>query len=130
MTYIRHNAVIMTSVEDKAVVAEIGAFRESMPEDYQRFLVGPVMGGNGWITFAMLPSGSTETFLTGWRAAFVALAYEIHRREAAKWADGSSPDIVQIVFGGDEPFTVVKDTTDEWITVSRKVAHKYTTEQP
>lgn len=130
VTYIRNQIAVVTFVEDEAMIAQIIAFREQMPEELQRFLVGPIVGGNFWITFAMMPAGSSERSLREWRLAFLALLQDLHVRKKAQWADGSSPDIVQLRFGGDVGGTVIEDTTDETVMLSSRVAMKYSSDMP
>jgi len=125
VTYIRHQITAVTFMENEAITARITAFRGQIPEELQRFLVGPIVGGNFWITFAMMPAGSSERWLHKWRLSFLALLHDIHAHENVQWADGSSPDIVQLRFGGDDITTVLEDTTDETVMLSSRMAAKY-----
>jgi len=128
MTYIRHQITAVTFIENEAITARIIAFRRQIPEELQRFLVGPIVGGNFWITFAMMPAGSSERWLHEWRLSFLALLQDIHAHEKVQWADGSSPDIVQLRFGGDDITTVLEDTTDETVMLSSRMVAKYSSD--
>lgn len=111
MGYVRHNAIIVTAA-DWAMQGQMGvpppdvdAFRRSLPEDWQRLVVGPVKAVvNDYVTFAFLPDGSKE----GWTDSD--LGDEYRRQFLAlfsfAWEDGSTPFNVLVVdarFGGDEP---------------------------
>jgi hypothetical protein len=111
MGYMRHNAVIVTAA-DYAMRGEYGvaapdveAFRESLPEEWRRLLVGPVQSVmNGYLSFAFLPDGSKE----GWGDSD--LGDEFRQRFidlfAFAYEDGSTPFDVLVIdarFGGDEP---------------------------
>lgn len=110
MGYMRHNAIIVTAAGyamrgSGKDVPDVEAFRRSLPEQWQRLIIGPVESVvNDYQTFAFLPDGSNE----GWdesdqgdeyRKQFLGLF-------SFAWEDGSTPFDVLIVdarFGGDEP---------------------------
>jgi hypothetical protein len=107
----RHNAVIVTAHgwaltrQTEFPVPDIGAFRESLPEQWQRLVIGPVRSAfEDYVSFVFLPDGSKEGWPEsdlgdGFRQQFIDLfsfAYE----------DGSTPFDVLVIdarFGGDEP---------------------------
>lgn len=116
MGYIRHDAVLVV-VSDYAlhatesdqkrwgfgdVVADVAAFRESLPEKWRPLVVGPIAGVvNGDASYVFLPDGSKEGWTDSdngneYRRQFVALFTFAH-------GDGSSPfDVTAVTFGGDD----------------------------
>lgn len=111
MGYTRHNTIIVT-VSDYAFggdselpIPDIDAFRDSLPEDWQRLVIGPVPAlVNSYATFMFLPDGSKEGWDTSdqgdeYRKQFIDLF-------SACYDDGSGPFDVVVVearYGGDEP---------------------------
>jgi hypothetical protein len=108
MGYMRHNAIIVFAssyVMEREGAPDVDAFRRSLPEEWRRLVVGPVMTVvNGDYSFAFLPDGSKE----GWPDSDRGDEY---RRQflglfSFAYDDGSSPFDVLVVnarFGGDEP---------------------------
>ena len=112
MGYPRHDAIIVTvnGYVFKGGIADlpapdIDAFRDSLPEDWQRLVIGPVPSlVNDYLTFVFLPDGSNEGWDTSdqgdeYRKQFLDLFAHAH-------GDGSSPFNVVVVaarYGGDEP---------------------------
>lgn len=90
MGYIAHDAAIAV-VDEPDLIAAIETFRAAMPADYRQYLVGPVVGINGYHAYAFLPDGSKE----GW-----AYSNEVgtHRRAFAELVER---DVVLVRFGGD-----------------------------
>lgn len=112
MGYPRHDAIIVTvngyvfkgGITDLPA-PDIDAFRDSLPEDWQRLVIGPVPSlVNDYLTFVFLPDGSKEGWDTSdqgdeYRKRFLDLFAHAH-------GDGSSPfDVVVVAarYGGDEP---------------------------
>lgn len=107
----RHNTVIVTAagyaMEGKYGVTapDVEAFRESLPEEWRRLLVGPVQSVvNGYLSFAFLPDGSKE----GWEDSDLGDEFRQRFIDLFSFAhgDGSSPFDVLVIdarFGGDEP---------------------------
>lgn len=115
MGYTRHNVIIVTIAGYvKSLSADPGGgdrmpdiegFRASMPEEWQRLLVGPATSVvNGYETWAFLPDGSKE----GWGTS--GLGDQLRERFTNlfqfTYDDGSSPFdviVIDVRFGGDEP---------------------------
>lgn len=110
MGYIAHDAVLVTlsgyvrDGEHKIVMPDIEAFRQSLPEEWRRLVIGPVEAVvNDYWNCAFLPDGSKEGWDTSdqgdeYRERFVALF-------SAGYEDGSSPfDVVRVKvrYGGDD----------------------------
>lgn len=93
MGYIAHDAVVAVLGDWQAKeIEDVAAFRESMPEHLRPFLVGPVVGTNGYHSYAFLPDGSKEGWpdsdeASHWRHTFAALM--------------AAGDMVALRFGGD-----------------------------
>lgn len=102
MGHVEHEAIIVTTASYRAGgLPDIEAFRDSLPEEFRRLVIGPVESAiNGCVTYAFLPVGSKR----GWdfaelgdeyRDRFVALFDQIYD-------DGSSADhLVGVKFGSD-----------------------------
>ena len=112
MGYIRHDAVIAVVADyHPDTIERIAAFRETLPEEFRKYLVGPVVGINGYHSYAFLTDGSKE----GWgysdegqryREAFAQIAL------AFRHDDGSGPsDVIAVSFGGDYQYEVEKGGT-------------------
>lgn len=106
MGYIAHDAVVAVIPDWRGeTLASIERFRDEMPEDYRRFLVGPIVGINGYTSYAFLPDGSKE----GWEPSDTA------ERLRAQFYARAHGDAVHIRFGGDygsEIGTTIIATTD------------------
>jgi len=94
MSYIKHDAVIATGCRS-TFIAACETFRNETRSEHRKFILGPVHGINGFVTFVISPDGSKESWetsdeLDGLRAAFVAIAKE----------HGAS--VVEVRFGGDD----------------------------
>lgn len=137
MGYVAHDAVIaVISDYDKDTIAAIEAFREKLREarsddpfesDFARFLVGPVVGSNGYHMYAFLPDGSKE----GWGISDTVESWRDQFRDIAKgtrYEDGSgSGDVVHVRFGGDfggEIGTRIVSTTDPFIASLQLAAER------
>jgi hypothetical protein len=108
MGYIAHDAVLVTAsgyiLDDGSGIAmpDVEAFRQSLPEEWRRLVVGPVgsvMGG--YLHFAFLPDGSKE----GWPDSDLGDEYRKRFAElfSAGYEDGSSPfDVVMVRYGDDD----------------------------
>lgn len=78
MPYERHEVVVAAVCGDGSRDAII-AFRETMPEQVQSLLVGPVEGMNAYSSFALMPDGAGEfsnslsPLVDEWREKFLAL---------------------------------------------------------
>jgi hypothetical protein len=107
MGVIIHDAVIVTADgyvrdnRDPPGMPDVGAFRESLPEQWRPLVIGPVQSViNDYVTFAFLPDGSKEGWAASdrgdeYRARFAALF-------AFAYEDGSSPfEVVHIRYGAD-----------------------------
>jgi hypothetical protein len=98
--YIQHDAVIMT-VSSYQPGPDIDAFRESIPEEFRRLVIGPVEAvTNGYRHYVLLPDGSKE----GWDTSNA--GDEIRERFTGlfgeRYDDGSSPQQgVHVTYGGD-----------------------------
>lgn len=104
MGYIAHDAVIaVVSGYDTETINAIAAFKASMDNDrnhddmalgqtYSQFLVGPVVGVNGYHMYAFLPDGSNE----GWGPSDRAQELRARFTQIAK-----SGNVVAVRFGGD-----------------------------
>lgn len=113
MGYIQHDAVIaVVSGYDEETIKRIEEFRASMDDSLSRldvslhgtfsqFLVGPVVGINGYHMYCFLPDGSKE----GWAPSDKAQKLREQFQEIAqgeRYDDGSgSGDVVAVRFGGD-----------------------------
>ena len=102
MGTIIHDAVIVTAA-DYYPQPDIAAFRESLPDEWQRLVIGPVQSiTNGYLTYAFLPDGSKEGWDTSdagneYRDQFAALF-------SFRYDDGSSPfDVVRVSYGETAP---------------------------
>lgn len=96
MGYIAHDAVIVTTADFRpGGLPDMDAFRESMPEEFRRLVIGPIdTAVNMTKCYVFLPDGSKEGWATSyegdeWREKFCALF------------NGSPDDVVAIRFGGD-----------------------------
>lgn len=109
MGYMRHNAIIVTAagyaLEGRHDAPDVDAFRQSLPEQWQRLVIGPVKSViNDYQSFAFLPDGSNE----GWDDSDLGDEYRQRFIDLFSFAyeDGSTPFNVLVVdarFGGDEP---------------------------
>jgi hypothetical protein len=127
MGYMAHDAVIAVISEyDHETIERIERFRQEMRDnqhvedqihntDFNDFLVGPVVGINGYHMYAFLPDGSKEGWGTSdrahlWREKFADIA------RGQRYDDGSgSGEVVAVRFGGDfghEQGTTVTFSTD------------------
>lgn len=112
MGYIAHDAVLVSTHRYRdGGLPDIEAFRQTLPPDWRRLVIGPVEGVvNEGYFYAFLPDGSKE----GWdlsdegnryRAQFAALF-------ASSYEDGSSPDdVVSVRFGEDFAYEVGVEAT-------------------
>lgn len=122
MGYIAHDVVVaVISDYDTATLDRIEEFRGTLAasdlvvDDYGKFLLGPVVGVNGYTTYVFAPDGSKEGWVTSDEIAELREAF----REIAtgtRYPDGSgSGAVVHVRFGGDyggEIGTTVVFTTD------------------
>jgi hypothetical protein len=102
MSYMKHDAVIVTFPDFAASRVHIAGFVASMPERFRPLIVGPIPSViNDYVTYVFAPDGSKEGWTDSkdgdrWRERFVRLfdfAYD----------DGSSPfNVVAVSFGGDQ----------------------------
>lgn len=106
MGYIAHDAIIITVSDyandrDFAPGPKVKAFRESLPQEWQALVIGPIHAVvNGYDTYAFLPDGSKENWGTSdqgdeYRRQFKAIF-------TFQYEDGSSPfDVIEVRYGGD-----------------------------
>lgn len=104
MGYIRHDLACIVVSEEK--VPEIESWRECLSADAARFVVGPVVGVNGYVSYAVLPDGSKEGWgtsndLDGVRDMLLGFA------KSGRWSD----DGIQVRFGGDDPDAMIMANT-------------------
>jgi len=111
MGYTRHNAIIVTAAgyaldgQFGITAPDIDSFRQSLPEKWQRLIIGPVQSIiNDYRSFVFLPDGSKE----GWEDSELGDKYRERFLDLFSFAydNGSSPYDVLVVdarFGGDEP---------------------------
>ena len=106
MGYIEHRVVIVTvsgyiNDREHAPRSKVEAFRASLPEEWQRLVIGPVPAViNGYDHYIFLPDGSKE----GWEASDRGDEYRRQFEEifAFRYEDGSSPfDMAEVTYGGD-----------------------------
>jgi len=101
MGYERHDAVIVV-VSGYQAPPDVDAFRESLPEEWRRLVIGPVESiANGYKIFAFLPDGSKE----GWAPSDDGDKYRYRFRQlfGFEYKDGSSPfSVCWVNFGGDD----------------------------
>ncbi len=102
MGYIKHDAVLVVAYQDDTVKA-IEALRDEMPQEYAKFLVGPVEGVNCYKMFALLPDGSKEGWdfssdMDEWREKLLGLF---------RW--DRVTDYVHVRFGGDDCLLQIKE---------------------
>ena len=119
MGYIAHDAVIAVVDDwDEETLGAIDALADEMPEAVRPFLVGPVVGTNGYHSWAFLPDGSKEGWPASdegalWRDRFAEVAKgQLRTFEDESWYRA---DVVHIRFGGDhgsEVGTTIVSTTD------------------
>lgn len=108
----RHNAIVVTAAGyamdgklSDTPRPNVEAFRESLPEEWQRLVIGPVKSVmNDYQSFAFLPDGSKE----GWDASDQGDEYRQQFIDLFSFAydDDSTPFNVLVMdarFGGDEP---------------------------
>lgn len=102
MGYMWHDAVLVVSNDmDDAFKAAFLLWREKLPVEWQRLVIGPVMTvTNGYMNYAFLPDGSKEGWETSedgdrYRQEFFALLAK-HER----WPQTLA---ISARFGGDEP---------------------------
>lgn len=114
MGYIRHDAVVaVVSDYHSDTIAQIERFRDGMDEEFRKYLVGPVVGVNGYHAYCFLPDGSKE----GWEHSDTAQDYRDKFAAVVtgfRHGDGSGPgDAVALRFGGDEPeLLTIRDVAD------------------
>lgn len=111
MSYVRHNVVIVTAHgwamtrQTEFPAPDVEAFRESLPEQWRRLVIGPVRSAfEDYVSFVFLPDGSNE----GWPESDDGDRYRQQFTDLFKFAyeDGSTPFDVLVIdarFGGDEP---------------------------
>lgn len=115
MGYIAHDlAAIVFHDQDSDGLKKLEEWRKNLPPEYQKFILGPVTGVNGYTTVVFVPDGSKE----GWedsddceryRQEFL-LFGEV--RHSTKWSFRSG-DAVMVRFGGDHGRAQVKHTDEE-----------------
>lgn len=102
MGYVRHDAIIVTTSDCRpGGLPDIEAFRASLPEEFQRLVIGPIPSAmNLYHSYVFLPDGSKEF----WPASDQG---DLYRRQFAAlfdhvYDDGSShDDVVAVTFGHD-----------------------------
>lgn len=105
MGYMRHDSVIVV-VQDYALdrpgMPDVDAFRQTLPEEYQPLVVGPIPAMiNGYVTYFFAPDGSKE----GWPESDAGDEYRDRFVELFNFghADLSSPfDVTRVRHGGDD----------------------------
>lgn len=107
MGYMKYEAVIVTTWFGREhTMPDMDAFRASIPEDFRRLVIGPVLTvTNGYYTYALLPDGSKE----GWDTSD--LGNEIRQRFLdlfpERYEDGSSRHCwVHVAYGRDHRIEV------------------------
>jgi hypothetical protein len=115
MGYIAHDAVIaVVSDYDTETQNEIEAFRAFLGDEFGKYLLGPVVGVNGYTTYVFAPDGSKE----GWQYS---TDVEARRQAFAEIAGKRFGSVVHVRFGGDyghEVGTWIVSTTDPKIKES------------
>ena len=104
MGYYKHDMIVVTvSNLDHPEMPDVAAFRRSLPEPWQRLVVGPIeAAANCYQHFVFLPDGSKEDVQEsdegdGYRRRFAALF-------SFQNEDGSSPfEVYAVRYGGSEP---------------------------
>lgn len=99
MGYIRHDVTLfhVDSSSSKPVEEQVNKFRNSLPEDFARLIIGPVLSPtNGYTWFLMLPDGSKE----GWE---ISQEGEYYRAAFAEL--GAPYGLYGMRFGDDETTT-------------------------
>lgn len=98
MGYIAHNAIIVTTDEDRpGGLPDIGTFRASLPEDFRQLVIGPILAHDAYVSYAFMPDGIKtvgKIESEGYRARFVALF------DLPQTADRQD-DIIAIRYGED-----------------------------
>ena len=102
MGHIEHEAIVVTTADYRpGGLPDIDAFRDGLPEELRRLVVGPVESAvNGYLSYVFLPDGSK----LGWNTREQADAAR-ERFKALfdqRYGDGSTcDDWIQVTFGGD-----------------------------
>lgn len=101
MGYIRHRLLVsqLPALEPhrSEKLAELTAWRDSLPEDWRRLIVGPVKGivnGDEWVVF--LPDGSKE----GWADSKQGWDYA---QQFAALVGPDQFDLVELTWGDEDP---------------------------
>lgn len=106
MGYTRHNAIVVTAPgivmrgEYGYTAPDVEAFRQSLPEDWRRLVVGPVASVvQDYQSYAFLPDGSKEKWSTSDEGD------EYRQRFIDLFSPSRMGDMVllDVRFGGDEP---------------------------
>ena len=97
MGYIKHDAVIVATNDYRpGGLPDVEAFRQSLPEEWRRLVIGPVTAVANWTAFyAFLPDGSKE----GWDTSDEGDTYREQFRALFQKTDYD--DVVTTSFGGD-----------------------------
>lgn len=97
MGYVRHDAVIVTVGDYEELHQKVAEFRDSLPEEFQRLVVGPVESvSNFYYSYVFLPDGSKE----GWKPSDDG---DLYREKFVRIFNSfeRSNDIVKVTYGGD-----------------------------
>lgn len=102
MGYIRHKAIVAATQDFSAIgrgdaTGDVERFREEMPEEYRKYLVGPVKGINAYDFWCFLPDGSKEGWdysneVQEWRERFASLLASTYPSEFVGIAFGADVD--------------------------------------
>ena len=98
MGVIKHEAVVVALGPGFANenLPDIVAFRDSLPDQWQRLVIGPIAAlTNGTLFYTFLPDGSKE----GWELSDEGDQY----RDAFRALFGSNATIASVAFGDEEP---------------------------
>ncbi len=97
MGYVAHDAVIVTTWRDRSQWPDVEAFRQNLPDDWRRLVIGPIPSVvNSDTTWVFAPDGSKSGWDTDrqgdeYRAQFVALFSSIE----------FGFDVVELRYGSD-----------------------------
>jgi hypothetical protein len=95
MGYIQHDAVIAVVYEESEVNAFLASWRESLADSgFEQYVLGPVVGVNGYTTWVFTPDGSKEGRDASEHADFL-------RWQFTQIVGASRSDFIHVRFGGD-----------------------------
>lgn len=105
MGYIRHRLLIdqlpILEPGRSQVLAKLEEWRASLPPDWQRLVIGPVLSianGDEWVVF--LPDGSKE----GWEPS--RRGYEYAKQFADIFLDSRARGTIEVTWGDDDPAVI------------------------